>query len=99
MHMHTERRKETGQKGTVRKLPMWAGVAIMLSAVLIGMFIITSGWGADQTTQTSVKIPGHYYRAVQWSGHLSPLSQYVSTAIILAGLAIGVFGTCWKSST
>ena len=99
MYIHAERRKETSQKKQMRKLPMSAGVAIILSAVLIGMFIITSGWGSDQTTQTPVKVPGHYFRAVQWSGHLSPLSQYVSTLIILTGLVVGVFGTCWKPST
>ncbi|MDE1830321.1 MAG: hypothetical protein KGI25_08360 [Thaumarchaeota archaeon] len=96
--MHTERRKETSQRA-IRKLPMWAGVAIILSAVLIGMFIITSGWGTDQATQKPVKVAGEYFRAVQWSGHLSPLSQYVSTAVILTGLSTGIFGSCWKSST
>lgn len=80
-------------------MPMWAGVAIVLAAGLMVMFIVTSGWGSDQTTKTPTKTPGHYYRAIQWSGHLSVFSQFVATGIITTGLVVGVFGTCWKSST
>jgi len=99
MYIHANKPKETSQKRQIRKLPMGAGVAIILCALLIGMFMIVSGWGTDQNTKAPTKIPGQYYRAVQWSGHLSPTTQYASTAIILAGLAIGIFGTCWKGST
>ncbi len=98
MYIHAQKPKETSQK-TFRKLPMWAGVAIIICSLLVGMFIIASGWGADQNTKVPTKIPGQYYRAVQWSGHLSPISQYASTAIIMVGLAVGIFGTCWKGPT
>jgi hypothetical protein len=99
MYIHALRPKEAGQKAQLRKLPMWAGVSIMLCAVMIGMFLIVSGWGSDQTTKVPAKVPGQYFRAVQWSGHLSTTSQLVSTGIIVVGLAIGIFGTCWKGST
>lgn len=69
----------------------------MLCAFLIGMFLITSGWGTNQTTKAPVKVPGQYFRAPLWSGHLSITSPFTSTGIIIAGLVIGIFGTCWRS--
>jgi len=99
MYIHGLKPKEASQKTQLKKLPMWAGVAIMLCAFLSGMFLVVSGWGADHSTKVPVKIPGQYFRATLWSGHLSTTSQLVSTGIIVVGLAIGIFGTCWKSST
>ncbi len=98
MYIQADKTQETSTK-KIRKLPMGAGVAIILCTLLIGMIIIVSGWGADQNTKVPTREPGQYFRAIQWSGHLSPLSQYVSTTIILSGLVVGIFGTCWKSPT
>lgn len=77
------------------RLPMWIGVSCVLVVFVIGFFIVESGIGADQTTKTIHKTPGQYYRAVQWSGHLSTTTQYVVTGF-LATILVGIFVALWR---
>jgi len=77
---------------------LWAGVACVLAAFLIGMFVVETGLGGEQTTKTIPKTHGQYFRAAQWLGHLSTTTMYITMGILLAGIVGGMFGLIWRSS-
>jgi hypothetical protein len=81
------------------RLPILAGAACVLAAYLISIIVIESGFGADQTTVAPHKTPGQYFRAVQWSGHLSITTESLVMGIILTGILVGIVGISWRSST
>lgn len=80
------------------RLPIWIGVSCILVTFVIGFFVVESGIGSDQTAKTVHKTPGQYYRAVQWSGHLSMAAQYVVTGFLVI-ILVGIFVTLWRYST
>ena len=89
--------KKEGLK-TGHRFSLWAGVACVLAAFLIGMFVVETGLGGEQTTKTIPKTHGQYFRAAQWLGHLSTTTMYITMGILLAGIVGGLFGLIWRSS-
>jgi|SRR6267143_2508144 len=98
MTLHVMEPKKASQN-LKHRLPLWVGVACLLAAFVIGLFVIESGIGADQTTVASHKTPGQYFRAVQWSGHLSITTESLVMGIVLTGILVGIVGISWRSST
>jgi hypothetical protein len=80
------------------RFPLWAGVACVLAAFLIGMIVVETGLGGEQTTKAVPKTHGQYFRAAQWLGHLSTTTMYIAMGILLAGILVGMFGFIWRSS-
>ena len=89
--------KKVGLK-TGRRFPLWAGAACLLAAFLIGMFVIETGLGGEQTTKAVPKTHGQYFRATLWLGHLSTTTAYIAMAILLGGILAGMYGFIWRSS-
>ena len=89
--------KKEGLK-TGHRFSLWAGVACVLAAFLIGMIVVETGFGGEQITKAVPKTHGQYFRAAQWLGHLGTTTTYIALGIVLAGILVGMFGFIWRSS-
>ena len=96
LHVMEPKKASHGQK---RRLPLLAGAACILAAFVISMVVIESGFGVNQTTVAPHKTPGQYFRAEQWSGHLSITTASLVMGIMITGIAVGIFGISWRTST
>ena len=96
LHVMDPKKASHGKK---HRLPLLAGAACILAAYLISVVVIESGFGTDQTTIAPHKIPGQYFRAVQWSGHMSIITASLVMGILLTGILVGLVGISWRSST
>ena len=95
LHVMDPKKASHGKK---HRLPLLAGAACILAAYLISVVVIESGFGTDQTTIAPHKIPGQYFRAALWLGHLSTTTAYIAMAILLGGILAGMYGFIWRSS-